>query len=473
MSRLQPKPAVFFPPSQAINLNQALSLPQVLSMHALNNERFERIGLAHINKENYYRVVVSKNQPARYFSTLDGRELSDGDRLYAQELARHYTGKLTEPIVSARYITSFGDDYHPVNRLLPVWRVEFASEGQLRAFVDTDQARLATLVDNTRQLLTQIFRWGHNWEFLSGHPKLQIFVMTLLLVLGLFSAVSGIYFYFRMRKTAKQRLHKKPLARWHRTVAIAVSFSTLTFVSSGIFHLWITYWREANSVVSAPSNFDLKTMNEEIWKKTIANFNNQPLSRLNALSVGNEHFLWLADIAKSNMHSGPRAQVAALSNDEHAEHKKQKTAPPHPMHPSTLVVDATTGEKWSGDVKTVATLLAKQYADPSNSVVQTEFIQKFSGEYGFINKRLPVVKVQFSGPGNPRYYIEPVTGVLAAKVDDLDALEGKSFAYLHKWHFTDGGKDLRDFLLALFAFLNVVIAVAGVALYVKRLKKQP
>jgi hypothetical protein len=48
MSRLQPKPAVFFPPSQAINLNQALSLPQVLSMHALNNERFERIGLAHI-----------------------------------------------------------------------------------------------------------------------------------------------------------------------------------------------------------------------------------------------------------------------------------------------------------------------------------------------------------------------------------------------------------------------------------------
>jgi hypothetical protein len=143
--------------------------------------------------------------------------------------------------------------------------------------------------------------------------------------------------------------------------------------------------------------------------------------------VGNEHFLWLADIAKSNMHSGPRAQVAALSNDEHAEHKKQKTAPPHPMHPSTLVVDATTGEKWSGDVKTVATLLTKQYADPSNSVVQTEFIQKFSGEYGFINKRLPVVKVQFSGPGNPRYYIEPLTGVLAAKVDDLDALEGKSF----------------------------------------------
>jgi uncharacterized iron-regulated membrane protein len=117
--------------------------------------------------------------------------------------------------------------------------------------------------------------------------------------------------------------------------------------------------------------------------------------------------------------------------------------------------------------------LAKQYADPSNSVVQTEFIQKFSGEYGFINKRLPVVKVQFSEPGNPRYYIEPVTGVLAARVDDLDALEGKSFAYLHKWHFTDGGKDLRDFLLALFAFLNVVIAVAGVALYVKRLKKQP
>ncbi len=150
MSRLQPKPAVFFPPPQSIDLKQALDLAQVLSMHALNSERFERIGLARINKENYYRVVMSQNQPARYFSMLDGRELIDGDRLYAEELARHYTGKPTEPIVSARYITSFGDDYHPVNRLLPVWRVEFASEGQLRAFVDTDQARLATLVGEFR-----------------------------------------------------------------------------------------------------------------------------------------------------------------------------------------------------------------------------------------------------------------------------------------------------------------------------------
>jgi hypothetical protein len=66
---------------------------------------------------------------------------------------------------------------------------------------------------------------------------------------------------------------------------------------------------------------------------------------------------------------------------------------------------------------------------------------------------------------HPRYYVEPRTGILAAKIDDGDALEGKSFSYLHKWHFFEGGKDWRDILSASWALMNVAVAMMGCVLF--------
>nr|GFC18571.1 hypothetical protein [Tanacetum cinerariifolium] len=53
-----------------------------------------------------------------------------------------------------------------------------------------------------------------------------------------------------------------------------------------------------------------------------------------------------------------------------------------------------------------------------------ELVTKFAGEYGFVNKRLPVVKLAFDGPGHPALYVEPASGKLAALVTDSDRREG-------------------------------------------------
>jgi len=48
------------------------------------------------------------------------------------------------------------------------------------------------------------------------------------------------------------------------------------------------------------------------------------------------------------------------------------------------------------------------------AVVSPELVTKFAGEYGFVNKRLPVLKLGYAGPGHPALYVEPATGRLAA-----------------------------------------------------------
>jgi hypothetical protein len=120
-----------------------------------------------------------------------------------------------------------------------------------------------------------------------------------------------------------------------------------------------------------------------------------------------------------------------------------------------------------------AEMLAKQQVAlisgrPIHDIVSTEWITKFAKEYGFIFKRIPVIKVQMSDADQTRYYIEPATGVLSAKVRNIDGFEGFIFAYLHKWSFESVNKDLRDILVSLFAFSNIVVALLGFYLFTRR-----
>ena len=53
------------------------------------------------------------------------------------------------------------DDYLSINRLLPVYRVDFLRDDGLRAYVETSPPRLAALVDDTKATLGWLFRVIH------------------------------------------------------------------------------------------------------------------------------------------------------------------------------------------------------------------------------------------------------------------------------------------------------------------------
>jgi len=155
----------------------------------------------------------------------------------------------------------------------------------------------------------------------------------------------------------------------------------------------------------------------------------------------------------------PQSKVAMLAHAEHAMPGMQSHA---------ILLPAGKAAGLPGDVLALAKNEASAYARlPQAKIMDTELVTRFGGEYGFIFKRLPVVKVMFDAPGHPRYYIEPATGALAARLTDADAAEGWTFAYIHKWAWLDTHKDLRDILVMLFAVGNIIVALLGVWLFAR------
>lgn len=119
-----------------------------------------------------------------------------------------------------------------------------------------------------------------------------------------------------------------------------------------------------------------------------------------------------------------------------------------------------------------ARFMAEKFSK-NEDIVSVTPITEFKGEYGFINKRLPVYKVQYKANDNERWYVEPSTGELAAKINDTNLREGLSFAMLHKFHFVDDiGKTTRDVLTVIAALGNLAVALIGIVLLVFWYKKK-
>jgi uncharacterized iron-regulated membrane protein len=468
MTRTQPKPAAFVAPSAKFDLSNTLSLKQVLLQNKINE--FKHLSLAQFSGESYFRIGFDAQQPARYFNVKTGQELQNADLEFAKILASHFTGNEISKVTDAKLINNFSDDYHAVNRLLPVWRVEFSNENHLRAYIDTEQTRLATLVDDRRYWLTKLFLFGHNWSFLESTPKIQLGVAATVLIITLISAISGLYLYFTFTN-CKQRLAKKVARKWHRRIGLSVSVATLIFASSGLFHLIMSYQQQADAIVIAPEHTFTNQLNEVNWKEISA----KSLAKLDLFSLSGTPYWYFLVASNDNESQMPVAQVAALASEgEHGEHLK-KNEKNKAITPIVMRADATNLESLSQNstLQNSAEMLAKQQVAlisgrPIRDIVSVEWITKFAKEYGFIFKRIPVIKVQMSDADQTRYYIEPATGVLSAKVRNIDGFEGFIFAYLHKWSFESVNKDLRDILVSLFAFSNIVVALLGFYLFTRR-----
>jgi len=477
MSRLQPKPAAFMPPTLAWDASQApdpthwlhaQGLAQVHSLHGVG-----------LQGQPHWLAHAEPSRPGVLMRASDGQVVPEGERQLAEALARHYTGLGNIPLAGVRLVTAFDERYLSVNRLLPVWEVRFARDDGLTAYIDTRQMRMATLSNDTRQTLGQVFRWAHNWSFLDGWPWLQGSVMSLALLAAALSAATGVYFWWALRRSAAQRRAHRPLKRWHRRLGLVVALTSLTFASSGVFHLWTKVARQSAPQVVAPATPPLgpvPALQPAAWAAVQAL---GTVGRVDLIAHQGLPAWWVHPAG----HAGPRAQVAALAQPaqpaqpaEHAHHgpPSHTPSPPHtaPGRASsstgpTLV--AADGTVLKGAAPLLARALAAHHSGlRPDSLGATTLVTRFEGEYGFLNKRLPVWRVDTNAPGNPRYYVELGTGALASRVDDLDALEGYVFSVLHKWHVGDIPKDLRDGLSASFALGNVIVALMGMVLFLRR-----
>ena len=454
MTHLQPVPAAFTAPENPLSISPNFNIKETLESHDISH--FEKLSFISLKNKTYLRVSEKSGVPARYFDLIDGKELKNGDLKYASMLASHFTGQSESNIINAELITTFSDDYHQINRLLPVWRIDFIGSEHLHAFIDADQSRLSTLSDDRRDTLTRIFRFGHNWSFIETMPKVQLFIMSLLLCTTLFSGVSGLYLYIRLKHKAKQRLTKTPVKRWHRRLGLIVALSTLTFASSGLFHLIVSYQQAKQSFTTLTPKIQTSDLNSSA-ALLLANSIGQAV-KIDLINSDKKLF-WL--IQESMI----KAQVASLITEAH-DHSHKVHHHSLPLGPKLVSLD---GEPNKLNIISIGQKLASKYANlPETDIVSTSLITHFDNEYGFIFKRLPVIKVQFKGETKPRYFVEPATGNLAVKIETIDGLEGFVFAVIHKWNFNGLNKDLRDIFVILFALGNLIVGLLGLKLFFKK-----
>ncbi|OIN59136.1 hypothetical protein BLX24_12820 [Arsenicibacter rosenii] len=476
------KPAIAreFVRPQAIDKKALIKSPEaVLSLNHI--AAFRNIRVVTIGSATYYQVKGADNQ-LNYYDTGSGKPLVKGDEQYAESLARYFVDDARTP-VRITPITGFTNEYRYVNRLLPVWKVSFDRSDDMDVYVETEQGRLANYNEWSRKSFLWLFNNFHNWDWLAAisNHTIRVGVMLLCLSIIILSMISGLVIYGFMWdrfKTARKAAGKTGLLRKnHRRIGIAVSFVTFTFAFSGACHV----------TRKLTSDERIKYVHQPVIRteKLQASLLQLPvdwgkISQIGVVSLGRKAYYQLFAKPEGNESWNKKQIDNAEGSRKEAVTRQKSGITYYDTQTGTLLPDGMTRHAKelvkrflaadANGVPCCGRIDAIQVANAGElpALQATEILTKFDREYGFINKRLPVVKLALDTPDKLTYYIEPATSRLAARITDSDRREGLSFAVLHKYFFMDwAGKNVRDIVTMISALGVLVVSLFGLVLFLK------
>lgn len=486
MTTIRPQVATQSYRSPGIDTSQlTISLRQSLLASGIGS--FSNVRIVQMGGQQFYQVaMVHDRSDIRYFSTKTGKALANGDQLYARFLAKQFlegapgqdkkeseTGetalsghdccqmatmsillnKKGSPVIGIEKLDHFTAEYKYINRLLPVYKITFEREDGIRVYVETTTDRFGFAMDNKRAVFDQVFGWFHTWEWLNRLGTTKYFIMAAITLLAFLTTLMGLYIFF----TTKTKRSAAPLVkarRRHRYTSLVASLFTLLFTFSGGFHAISKVLPREKQKEKIDVSFIATEVDPDISRLQSA-VDNQPVQNLSLVRIGNNTY-W---------------QVYVKSTGQPAATDLMKTMKAEGI--GIVYVNAATYQPLDNGDREYAKYLAGIFSNDTGSrIIAADRITKFTDEYGFVNKRLPVWKVLYNGPGNKRYYVETSTGSLAACVQDKDRAEGYSFALFHKHHFMDwGGKITRDISTMFWAAMQVAMVLVGMILYIKWRKR--
>lgn len=423
-------------------IKPTLSLTQILDQNHIPELR--NFGIVKFNGQGYYQIL-QKDSVLQYYSATDGKVVQDADKAYAVYLARYFTQDSLSKIASVKLQTNFDARYQPINRLLPVWKVSLDRADGMDIYVETSQSRLGTFNNNTRKVMLGVFEQLHTWDFMADWFGDQFRLLFLSGVVGalFLSLLSGVIIYgllwkrfkeITQKRKAKGADNKRLMHRYHRQLGLIMSFIMLMFFSSALFHLLV----KLHNIRPAHQAYE-------------------QLIRRDELKTGNLH------LPITNSLITKQALVKMYDEDVYYQLTDNKK--------NIHYINAADGtESPYGDINYAGYLAYFYRHKPGDREpkIDTKFetVKQFTNEYGFINKRLPVVKVSY--PGNDNWYIETTTSKLATHVAGVDRAEGLSFIFLHKFFLmTWAGKDIRDVVSILSALSILIVALLGFAAFIK------
>lgn len=430
--KIKPAKRVLMPRSHTLD-STSISLEQAFVQH--NIKEFSNFRLVHYQEQSYYQII-KEGAETIYINTATNTKLENGDEEYATYLARYFLGDDDSPIAGITKLNQFTFEYKFINRLLPVYKVSFERADKMDVYVETNSSRLGTMNNWTRKTCIAIFSYLHNWSFLQGMPNLKLFLMLAFMAMAFFVAASGLTIYGFLWKTFQEQKSSKSTSnrKWHRRIGLMVSISTLGFAFSGGYHAFVKSKAAKVTPVVAPV-FVQSTI--EQFPKLIDKIGDRLIKNISIVKIGTESFFQVFWMEKAT---------------------------------ETSYFNVATLERLGEGEERYAIHLASTYSKlPTDKILSTTSIQKFEGEYGFINKRLPVTKVQYDTKEKHSVYIETSSGKLAANISAPKRLEALSFLMLHKYHFIDPiGKTIRDIIIVSLVLGIMLVNILGFILWLKK-----
>jgi len=421
---LKIKPAHRFLKTAPIQVDSnTIALDSVLKTHQIDS--FRQVRPLHFQQQQYYQIT-QKDGTKIYINTQNNQVLEGGDEQYAVYLARHFSGDAKSKVNAIKLVRGFTRYYKFINRLLPVYKVSFDRADGVEVYVETSTSRLGTINNNARKICITIFSYLHNWSFLDGVPLLKRLLMILWMLIAFLAGISGLVAYgFRWKQSVAVR--GTSVRRWHRRIGLTVALSILAFAFSGAYHVVGKIQITSKPKHSIPL-FSQKST--EAWSTLLEQLKDKRIANISLIDLNGEAYYQVAEAGKK--------------------------AKWHYFHTVDL-------KPLNGGVEEYATMLAIKHSNLDKEMIQDiEWIYSFEGEYGFINKRLPVIRIRFNTPSKDAVYVELSTGKLAAHITNAKRLEAFSFLMLHKYHFLDFlGKDFRDLVLVFILLLIVVVHLLG------------
>ncbi|WP_281614396.1 PepSY domain-containing protein [Flammeovirga sp. SubArs3] len=390
--------------------------------------------LVNIDSNLYYQF--KKSEGNIYVNTKNGDILPNGENVYISYLANLYSGESEDKIATITEQKTFNNEYVKIARILPVYKVEYQRMDGLKVFIDTHTDQMTYATNTLRSGYQAFFLWAHSWSFLDFNTTFRLFVLGVFITICFLAGVSGILVYTKFRKTyQRQQTSRVPWQRrLHRSLGIGLSFSLLLFAFSAFMHMLPKYNALDKTSFSSPTSFTSEELTFD--------FDSIPKGWMNVQPIK------LKDKVYYQVH-----------------YKKGRSI-------SKRYYNVVTQKELSQGDSIYAVHLAQQYSG-LKSIRNITPINKFANEYGFINKLLPVQKVQFEGEGNPRWYIDTKTSFVGAIIEDKSAISGFIFAYFHKYHVFDFlGKPIRDSIMSFFALGNFLVGILGFWMYLNTKSKK-
>lgn len=322
----------------------------------------------------------------------------------------------------------------------------------MRAYVETISSSPGTLVDDRKAVLDWLFRNLHKWDWLNGQELWRVAFALCLLLAALTTGLSGLIVF-----VTTNRGSQLPVALWHRWLGLPVSVTLLGFAGSGGLHLV----KMSLDDMTIPPRTINRLLLDEITSLPEDSLlaGSVKLRDVSLVRIDDAHYYRLDQFLPA-----AKPHQAAINHDHTGHSTGAGETSRFTYIPAGMMQTGPT------NVSRHAIGAALEMSGlPETAVAGTAVIDKFDGEYGFVNKFLPVVRVDFDTPGRDAVYVHTASGRLAAHIDDGDRFGGWLFAYVHKWHFLDRlGMDLRDGLMALFALFIAAQGVLGLVIFVRR-----